>query len=105
MPIRLIVTTTAEKGKGEEHAKRVASNLANVRKEPGCEQYSLFRDVEDSDRFVMVERWKDKAALDTHLNLIRTRRQQQPAPTANAPRGVRPTIEMYPEINIVTFGL
>lgn len=42
MAVRLIVTITALPGKGTELARAMAPRLAEVRKEPGCEQYDLF---------------------------------------------------------------
>ena len=58
-----------------------------MRKEPGCEEYSLFRNVEDGDRFVMVERWTTQADLDTHLAAARARQAAAPAPTAGLRAG------------------
>ena len=45
MPIRLIVTMTAAPGKGAELARAMAPRLAEVRQEPGCQQYDLFQDT------------------------------------------------------------
>jgi quinol monooxygenase YgiN len=37
-----------------------------VRKEPGCEQFEAFQSVDDPDKIVLLERWKDQDALDVH---------------------------------------
>lgn len=41
--------------------------VAATRAEDGCEEYGCYEDTQQSGRFVFVERWRDKAALDRHL--------------------------------------
>jgi quinol monooxygenase YgiN len=41
--------------------------VAATRSEEGCEEYGCYEDAEQPGRFVFVERWRDKAALDRHL--------------------------------------
>ena len=41
--------------------------LAPSRAESGCLQYDLHRDRATPHRLVMVERWRDTAALQAHL--------------------------------------
>jgi quinol monooxygenase YgiN len=41
--------------------------VAATRAEEGCEEYGCYEDAEQPGRFVFVERWRDKAALDRHL--------------------------------------
>jgi quinol monooxygenase YgiN len=48
----------------------VEAGLAHSRRsrtEPGCLAHHLHVDVEDPHRFVFVERWTDRAALDEHF--------------------------------------
>lgn len=73
MAIRLIVTITTLPGKGAELARAMAPRLAEVRKEPGCEQYDLFQHTEGPDHLVLLERWTDEAALAAHAELGRQR--------------------------------
>jgi quinol monooxygenase YgiN len=42
-------------------------------KEPGCEQFEVFQSALKPDRLVLLERWSDQAALDTHAKLQATR--------------------------------
>jgi quinol monooxygenase YgiN len=35
---------------------------------PGNLSFDILHDVHDSDTFLMLERWLDRAALDAHLN-------------------------------------
>lgn len=71
--VRLVVTITAAPGKGSELARAMAPRLADVRKEPGCEQYDLFQDTERPDTLVLLERWTDETTLEAHSALNRTR--------------------------------
>lgn len=91
MAVRLVVTMTSQRGKGDEFAKAFSANLPSAQKEPGCEQYAFFRSLEDPDTFVLLERWKDQAALDTHAALSRSR---PPSSTASL-RGGPATMERY----------
>ena len=34
--------------------------------EPGCERFELYHSTVDPKVFILVERWTDQAALDTH---------------------------------------
>ncbi len=90
MAVRLVVNMQAIKGKGDELARTFASVIPGVLKEPGCEEYHLLRSIEDSDRFVLLERWKDKKSLDDHMVLL----QSKPRPYASLRVG-NPTVERY----------
>jgi quinol monooxygenase YgiN len=37
------------------------------RNEAGCLQYDVFAEIEAPHKFTCIERWKDQASLDTHL--------------------------------------
>jgi quinol monooxygenase YgiN len=39
------------------------------RREPGCLLHSVHRDVEDELRFVFLEQWADRDALNTHFRV------------------------------------
>jgi quinol monooxygenase YgiN len=73
MAIRLVVTITAAPGKGAELAQVYEARCAECRQEPGCEQFEIFRSVADPDKFTLLERWADQAALDVHARLQATR--------------------------------
>jgi len=47
-------------------------------KEPGCEQFEAFRSVLDPDKLIVLERWSDQSALDTHAQVNTTRVQLNP---------------------------
>ena len=71
MAIRLIVTVAAKPGKGPELAKAYPARSAEIRMEPGCEQFEVFQSVENPDKLLLFERWKDQKALDVHAALKR----------------------------------
>ena len=73
MAVRLVITLRAAEGKGDELAQEWKPRLLEVQKEPGCEQYEVFRSVLEPDKFVLLERWSDQDALSVHSELNRTR--------------------------------
>ncbi len=91
MAVRLIVTFTALPGKGADFAKAFAPVMADVHKEPGCEQYELFVSHDDPDKLVLLERWADLPTFDAHSAANRAR---GPSPTAPF-RGGPATLERF----------
>lgn len=73
MAIRLIVTISAAPGKGSELAQAYKSRCAEIMKEPGCEQFEVFQSAVNPDKLVLLERWKDQAALDAHAEANKSR--------------------------------
>ena len=69
MAVRLVVTISAAPGKGDALADAYKVRCAQVMQEPGCEQFEIFRSVVDPDRFALLERWSDQAALDQHAKV------------------------------------
>jgi quinol monooxygenase YgiN len=41
--------------------------VAASRRDEGCEEYGCYEDTQQRGRYVFVERWRDRAALDRHL--------------------------------------
>ena len=73
MSVRLVVSINAAPGKGGELAKVFRDRCAEVMKEPGCEQFEVFQSVLNPDKLVLLELWKDQAALDVHAKVNATR--------------------------------
>jgi quinol monooxygenase YgiN len=65
--ITMIVRITAHPGSEHdlEAALRVA--VAPTHLEIGCLRFALHRSTADPSQFLLVERWRSKAALDEHL--------------------------------------
>jgi quinol monooxygenase YgiN len=78
MAIRLIVTINAAPGKGTELAQAYKNRCAEVAAEPGCEQFEVFQSIVNPDKLAILERWRDKAALDAHTKLNSTRPPLRP---------------------------
>jgi quinol monooxygenase YgiN len=75
MAVRVLVAIDAKPGKGTELAKLRIPHQAEVRQEPGCEQFDLFQNAEDPDKLLLVERWTDEASLAAHAERNRERPQ------------------------------
>ena len=73
MAVRVIVSIAAKAGKGTELARLRADRDADVRKEPGCEQFDLFQNTQNPDQLLLVERWTDEASLEAHAERNRDR--------------------------------
>ena len=73
MAVQVVVRSNVLPGKGDAFIAAWLPRLAEVRTESGCEQYEMFRSIEDPNRFVMVERWTDEPAFEAHRALNRTR--------------------------------
>ena len=42
--------------------------ITATRAEDGCAEYGCYEDTQQPGRYVFIERWRDKAALDRHLS-------------------------------------
>ena len=69
MAVRLVVTFHASPGKGAELAQAMKARCEVSRHDAGCEQFEVFQSVSDPDKLVLLELWKDQAALDAHAKL------------------------------------
>jgi quinol monooxygenase YgiN len=86
MAVRLVVSITAQPGKGSELAQAFKARCLECMKEPGCEQFEVFQSVLNPDRLALLERWTDQAALDVHAKLNTTRPPLRPELRAGSER-------------------
>jgi quinol monooxygenase YgiN len=65
----LVLTAFIEVAQEDRPAIQAAlpAVIAATRNEDGCEDYGCYEDTQKSGRFVFVERWRDKDALDRHI--------------------------------------
>ncbi|MCL2840915.1 MAG: antibiotic biosynthesis monooxygenase [Defluviitaleaceae bacterium] len=56
-------------GMAQKFTEAAGKCVAETRKEPGNKFYTLYADSENPLKFVIVEEWDDKAALDEHMKL------------------------------------
>ena len=54
--------------KEEAYLQFVADMVQNSRKDRGCLPYHHFRDVENSNEFIIVENWLDMDCVEEHNN-------------------------------------
>lgn len=67
MPLQVVAVITAKPG-SEDVVEGALRDLASVsREEEGCLSYELNRSAADGAVFVTVERWREQADLDAHL--------------------------------------
>lgn len=65
----VVVVATVQVKPGSEDAALAAleTAIAATHGEEGCLSYALHRDYENPQRFVMVERWASREALEAHF--------------------------------------
>jgi quinol monooxygenase YgiN len=86
MAVRLVVTINAKPGKGAELAGAFRARCKECMQEDGCEQFEIFQSALDADKLVLVELWRDQAALDAHAKLNATRPPMAPELRAGSVR-------------------
>lgn len=64
--VTIIATLHAQPGKEEALAARMRQMALETRKEAGCILYELQRAHDDPREFVMLEYWRDAAAVEAH---------------------------------------
>ena len=65
--ILVVASVLARAETAEEVALLAVEHCRRSREEPGCLAHAVHRHVEEPLRFVFVERWTDRAALDAHF--------------------------------------
>jgi quinol monooxygenase YgiN len=65
-PLVIVATIVARAGQQALVKAALALVVPPSRAEAGCARYELHQDVANADRFVMLEQWRDAAAIDTH---------------------------------------
>lgn len=67
-PVTLIAEFTARPEQGDVVAGLLAGLARDVRREPGNIAFDCFRRLENGDRFVVYEIYRDKAAFADHIS-------------------------------------
>ncbi len=67
---KVVVVATVEVKPGSEAAVQglLETAITHTHAEEGCISYALHRDFEQPQRFVMVERWASREALEEHFS-------------------------------------
>ena len=67
MPVSLIAEFTALHGRGDDVALLLAGLATKVRAEEGNIVFDCYRRLENPEKFVVYEIYRDKAAFEAHL--------------------------------------
>lgn len=51
----------------EEFRAALSALVEPSRQEPGCLRYELYRDIDREGDFILIESWRNQAALDEHM--------------------------------------
>lgn len=65
--ISLLAEFTARPGQGDAVAQLLAGLADSVRVEPGNMVFDCYRRLENREKFVVYEIYRDKAAFETHI--------------------------------------
>ena len=65
--IAVVAEIPIKAGKEKEYLAQAEKVVAATRKEAGCISYECCQSVENKLKFAMAEKWKDKEALDAHM--------------------------------------
>lgn len=96
MAIRHLVTIQVAPGRVADFASAFKAVQAMAQREEGCEQYELFRSLDEPNKVVLLERWANQELLDTHMAAERTRnRSAIDALMALWAPGTTPSVERY----------
>ena len=68
MSLTIHIYYTGPEGNARRFAEEMMSSgiVEAVRQEAGNEQYAYFFPMEDPDTVLLIDKWKDQAALDIH---------------------------------------
>ena len=68
MSIKVVARDKIKPECREEAFKLLEELIAKTKEEPGNISYVYCKDTKDPDYFAMIEEWKDKDAIDAHMN-------------------------------------
>jgi quinol monooxygenase YgiN len=69
----VIGSARALPGRRDDLVAAARAVVVQTRGDEGCESYGFYADLTDEDTILSVERWRDQAALDAHMDHPHTR--------------------------------
>ena len=69
--IVVTITMNVLPEKQKELVQTLLSMIEPTRKETGCLGYAVFCDIEDKNRFILLEEWETREDLDHHIRSYR----------------------------------
>jgi quinol monooxygenase YgiN len=73
-PFTIIVNFKIKKENSKKWIETVRPLIAATLKEDGCIAYDVNRDIEDTTRYTIYERWRSAEALEKHLDEPHTKK-------------------------------
>ena len=68
--VRLVIHFTADSTEIADKAiEAMVERCKKARQEPGCLQFEVFRSALAPERYVLLEHWESKAALEVHAKI------------------------------------
>jgi quinol monooxygenase YgiN len=67
MALRVIVQLQAKSGAGDQLLDAINEETPVTASKDGAIEVQAWRDLDDRDKFVLVEQWRDRAAYDAYL--------------------------------------
>lgn len=72
--LEMTALITAKPGKGRELKAALAEVVGRTKAEPGCIEFRIFEDLDNSERFVLWEVFRDRQALVEHIETDYTKK-------------------------------
>jgi quinol monooxygenase YgiN len=66
--ISIIAKFSVNEGKVEQFLELITPLIEASNKEEGCIEYILHQEIENTNEYCLIEKWKDQAAVDFHNN-------------------------------------
>ena len=68
MSITINITYRGKDGSAQAFAKEMTESgtVASIRAKEGNEEYAYFQPFDDPDAILLIDRWRDQAAIDAH---------------------------------------
>lgn len=66
-PVDLIAVIPCREGRGAEVLGLLREYAVHVNADPGCDRFEVYVDRDDSDRIVVLERYRDDAGFAAHI--------------------------------------
>ena len=67
--LHVIATVVCKPGAEDALVAAIQECVTHSRAEDGCEVYRFYKHAAQAGKFVFIETWKNKAALDHHVTL------------------------------------
>lgn len=64
----IIAESQAAAGRADQVRALFEGVVDRTRVEDGCLRYELVQDLDNGDRIILMEEWRDQGSLDAHLN-------------------------------------